>query len=120
MRYIADKNQQINTDLFREDLETIPQSFLQKDSFITISPDLIAPWATERAIQGGDLEKVSNAVLFTLDYTRHDAGTESVRINSYADLLKLQDAVNRVVESYEKIFNELIEDMVTLKEQAAA
>ena len=120
MRYIADKNQQINTDLFREDLETIPQSFLQKDSFITISPDLIAPWATERAIQGGDLEKVSNAVLFTINYTCHGAGTESIRIDSYANLLKLQDTVNRVVASYEKIINELIEDMATVKEQADA
>lgn len=120
MRYIqTNSNQKINANLFFEDLEDSSQSFMQKKSLITISPS-IAYRIAEEDIRKGDMDAVLKAFRFNLEYTCHNSETERIHITSYDNLIKLRDAINNMVASYEKIIGEFVDDMTTVKEQAAA
>lgn len=121
MRYIqTNSNQKINANLFFEDLEDSSQSFMQKKSLITISPNIACPWTAKEDIRKGDMDAVLKAFRFNLDYTCHNSETERIHITSYDNLIKLRDAINNMVASYEKIIGEFVDDMTTVKEQAAA
>ena len=120
MRYIANKNQRIDADLFFKDMEESSQSFIQDKNFITISPVCKHPWIAEEAIHNGNVDTVIDYLRFTISSTRHNSETENINITSYDNLIRLRDAINDVAAAYDKHIGELVDDMTTVKEQVAA
>lgn len=120
MRYIqTNSNQKINANLFFEDLRR-QQPELSAKALLRLSPNIAYPWIAEEDIRKGDMDAVLKAFSFSLDYTCHNSETERIHITSYDNLIKLRDAINNMAASYEKIIGEFVDDMTTVKEQAAA
>ena len=120
MRYIANKNQRIDADLFFKDMEESSQSFIQDKNFVTISPVCTRPCTAEEAIHNGNVDTVMKRFRFTISSTCHNSETENIDITSYDNLIKLRDAINDVAAAYDKHIGELVDCMTTVKEQATA